>query len=55
MADVSKVTSDTPKKTSGVSGGIRVVIALLVGIVLGIFMLSWDAKFFTFSNIIYFG
>ena len=45
MADVSKVTSDTPKKTSGVSGGIRVVIALLVGIVLGIFMLSWDAKF----------
>jgi len=45
MADASKVTSDTPKKTSGVSGGIRVVLALLVGISLGIFMLAWDAKF----------
>ena len=45
MADTPKITSDTPKKTSGVSGGIRVVLALLVGIVLGIFMLAWDAKF----------
>jgi len=45
MADTPKVTSDTPKKTSGVSGGTRVVIALLVGIALGIFMLAWDAKF----------
>jgi len=45
MADTSTVTSDTPKKTSGVSGGIRVVLALLVGIALGIFMLAWDAKF----------
>ena len=45
MADTPKITSDTPKKTSGVSGGIRVVLALLVGIVLGIFMLAWDANF----------
>jgi hypothetical protein len=41
MAD----TSNTPPKKSGVSGGIRVVLALLVGIALGIFMLAWDAKF----------
>jgi hypothetical protein len=45
MADTPKVTSDTPQKTSGVSGGIRVVLALLVAIALGIFMLVWDAKF----------
>lgn len=45
MPETSKITSDTPKKTSGVNGGIRIVIALLVGITLGIFMLCWDAKF----------
>ncbi len=45
MADASKVTSNTPPKTSGVNGGIRIVLALLVGLALGIFMLSWDAKF----------
>lgn len=36
---------DTPAKTSGVNSGIRIVLSLLVGIVLGIFMLSWDAGF----------
>jgi hypothetical protein len=45
MADTSKVTSDTPVKTSGVNSGIRIVLALLVAIALGIFMLTWDAKF----------
>ena len=39
------VTSATPTKTSGVNGGIRVVLALLIGIVIGIFMLTWDANF----------
>ena len=39
------VNSTTPPKTSGVNGGIRIVLALLVGIALGIFMLSWDANF----------
>jgi hypothetical protein len=45
MSDASKVDSITPPKTSGVNGGIRIVLALLVGIALGIFMLAWDAKF----------
>ena len=45
MADTSKVTSTTPPKTSGVNSGIRIVLALLVGIALGIFMLAWDANF----------
>lgn len=45
MAGASKVNSITPAKTSGVNGGIRIVLALLVGIALGIFMLAWDAKF----------
>jgi Na+/H+-dicarboxylate symporter len=39
------VNSTTPPKTSGVNGGIRIVLALLVGIALGIFMLTWDANF----------
>jgi hypothetical protein len=45
MADASKVTSIDPKKTSGVNSGIRIVLALLVAIAIGIFMLAWDAKF----------
>ena len=49
MADTtakkSTITSATPPTPSGVSSGIRIVIALLVAIVLGIFMLAWDAKF----------
>ena len=49
MAD-TKVTSNTPPKTSGVNGGIRIVLALLVGIAIGIFMLSWDAKFIGHEN-----
>lgn len=51
MADASKVTSATPPKVSGVNGGIRIVLALLVAIVLGIFMLSWDAKFIGHESI----
>lgn len=39
------VNSTSPPKTSGVNGGIRIVLALLVGIALGIFMLTWDANF----------
>lgn len=45
MADTPKETSITPAKTSGVNGSIRTVLALLVGIALGIFMLAWDANF----------
>ena len=45
MADTPKVTSTTPLKTSGVNSGIRIVLALLVGIALGIFILAWDAEF----------
>jgi|UniRef100_A0A6C0DM81 type IV secretory pathway TrbL component len=39
------VTSTSPDKKLGVNSGIRIVLALLVGIVVGIFMLTWDAKF----------
>jgi len=51
MADTSKVTSTTPPKTSGVNSGIRIVLALLVGIALGIFMLAWDANFISHEAI----
>jgi hypothetical protein len=36
-------TADTKKK-SGVSGGTRIIIALLVSISLGLFILFWDSK-----------
>lgn len=39
------VTSDTPSKKSSVSSGIRITIALVVALTLGLFMLTWDAKF----------
>lgn len=39
------VTSATPVKSSGISSGVRIILALLVGLSLGIFMLTWDAKF----------
>ena len=41
----SVVTSDTPTVKSGVSGGIRITVSIIVAIVLGIFILTWDAKF----------
>jgi len=47
----SVVTSDTPKAKSGVSTGIRITLALLVAIALGIFMLSWDAYFIPHGSI----
>jgi hypothetical protein len=45
MAANTPATSDTPPATSGISGGIRITIAVFVAIVLGIFMLTWDANF----------
>jgi len=45
------VTSATPVKTSGISSGIRIILALLVGLALGIFMLTWDAKFIAHEGI----
>jgi hypothetical protein len=41
----STVTSESPTVQSGVSSGIRITLALLVAIILGIFMLCWDAYF----------
>jgi len=49
MSTTTTVTSDTPTKKSGVSSGIRITIALVVALTLGIFMLTWDAKFIQHS------
>lgn len=47
MADTTAttVTSDTPKKKTGVNSGIRITVALVVALIVGLFMLTWDAKF----------
>ena len=37
-------TSNTPAAKSGVNGGIRITTSLIVGISLGIFMLTWDSN-----------
>jgi hypothetical protein len=39
------MADNSAQKPSGVNGGIRIVLALLVGIALGIFMLAWDSNF----------
>jgi hypothetical protein len=47
MADTSNNSSRTPdtnNKPSGVSSGIRISTALVVGVILGLFILVWDSK-----------
>ena len=45
------VTSETPTVKSGVSTGIRVVIAMTIAIAIGIFMLLWDGGYIPHTNI----
>ena len=45
------VTSETPLVKSGVSSGIRVILALLVALSLGVFILLWDGQLLPHSMI----
>jgi len=45
------VTTETPTPKSGVSTAIRVVVAFIVAIVIGIFMLLWDGGYIPHTNI----
>jgi len=40
----SSTTTGEPSKPSGVSSGVRISTALLVGLILGLFILLWDSK-----------
>lgn len=37
-------TTSEPKKLSGVSSGVRISTALVVGVILGLFILVWDSN-----------
>lgn len=51
MSAPTVVTSATPKPSSGVSSGIRIVLAIVVSIPLALFTLVWNAGFIPTSGI----
>lgn len=49
--DAPVVTSATPAIKSSVTSGIRITLAIIVAVALGVFMLIWDGKFVSGYNL----